>query len=38
MSGVWEQYPTATGMQWRLRDPDPDEPDTEGGVDPQPEA
>jgi hypothetical protein len=37
MSGVWEQYPTATGMQWRLRDPDPDEPDTEGGVDPQPE-
>jgi hypothetical protein len=28
MSGVWEQYPTATGMQWRQRDPESDEPDT----------
>jgi hypothetical protein len=26
MSDAWEQYPTATGMQWRLRDPDADEP------------
>lgn len=44
MSGDWEQYPTATGMQWRQRDPSvnglpdappPEEPGDESRVDPR---